>query len=112
MFSVGKKGNYLDESKPDANDLYGYSKSKGEINSHNTLTIRCSIIGREIFNHTELFEWLYRMKNKKIEGYKNVLYSGVTSTWMGSLLKYILKIILNYQGFTIYHLSQFQNMTY
>jgi hypothetical protein len=27
------------------------------------------------------------MKNKKIEGYKNVIYSGVTSTWMGKTIK-------------------------
>ena len=63
----GKKGNYLDESKPDAIDAYGLSKSKGEIKNNKTLIIRCSIIGREIFNHTELFEWLNSMKNQKIE---------------------------------------------
>ena len=99
----GKKGNYLDESEPDALDVYGLSKSRGEIKNHKTLTIRCSIIGREIFNHTELFEWLFSMKNKKIEGYKNVIYSGVTSIWMGKLIRHILNHNSDLSG--IYNIS-------
>ncbi len=99
----GKKGNYFDNSTPDADDIYGLSKSHGEVKSNNTLTIRCSIIGREIFNHTELFEWLYSMKNKKIEGYKNVIYSGVTSTWMGKTINHIIKNKIELNG--IYNIS-------
>ncbi|MBT6170304.1 MAG: sugar nucleotide-binding protein [Flavobacteriaceae bacterium] len=99
----GKKGNYLDESKPDAIDAYGLSKSKGEIKNNKTLIIRCSIIGREIFNHTELFEWLNSMKNQKIEGYNNVVYSGVTSTWMGKTINHIIKKNIDLNG--IYNIS-------
>jgi dTDP-4-dehydrorhamnose reductase len=99
----GEKGNYFDNSTPDADDIYGLSKSHGEVKSNNTLTIRCSIIGREIFNHTELFEWLYSMKNKKIEGYKNVIYSGVTSTWMGKTINHIIKNKIELNG--IYNIS-------
>ena len=79
------------------------SKSRGEVKSDKTLTIRCSIIGREIFNHTELFEWLYSMKNKKIEGYKNVIYSGVTSIWMGKTINHIIKNKIDLNG--IYNIS-------
>ena len=99
----GEKGNYFDNSTPDADDIYGLSKSHGEVKSNNTLTIRCSIIGREIFNHTELFEWLFSMKNKKIEGYKNVIYSGVTSTWMGKTINHIIKNKIELNG--IYNIS-------
>tara|TARA_A100001011_G_C14318875_1_gene849431 strand:+ start:5290 stop:6159 length:870 start_codon:yes stop_codon:yes gene_type:complete len=99
----GEKGNYLDESIPDATDLYGLSKSRGEVKSKNSLTIRCSIIGREIFNHTELFEWIYSMRGKQIKGYNNVLYSGVTSIWMGRVLKKILKYHSELSG--IYNIS-------
>ena len=99
----GKKGNYIDESIPDATDLYGLSKSRGEVKSKNSLTIRCSIIGREIFNHTELFEWIYSMRGKQIKGYNNVLYSGVTSIWMGRVLKKILKYHTELSG--IYNIS-------
>ena len=31
------------------------------------------MIGRELFNFTELFEWLLSMKGKSIEGYSQVL---------------------------------------
>ncbi|MBT7623863.1 MAG: sugar nucleotide-binding protein [Flavobacteriaceae bacterium] len=99
----GKKGNYSDESIPDATDLYGISKSKGEVTGNNALTIRCSIVGREIYNHTELFEWLFSMKNKKIEGYKNVIYSGVTSTWMGKTINHLIKNNYDLKG--IYNIS-------
>ena len=99
----GKKGNYFDDSIPDADDIYGLSKSHGEVKSDNTLTVRCSIIGREVFNHTELFEWLYSMKNKKIEGYNNVIYSGVTSTWMGKIINHIIKNNIDLNG--IYNIS-------
>jgi dTDP-4-dehydrorhamnose reductase len=99
----GKKGNYSDDSIPDANDLYGISKSNGEVTGNNALTIRCSIVGREIYNHTELFEWLYSMKNQKIEGYKNVIYSGVTSTWMGKTINHIIKNNIDLTG--IYNIS-------
>ena len=99
----GNKGNYLDNSTSDANDLYGLSKSKGEVDNNKSLTIRCSIIGREIFNHTELFEWLFTMKDKKIEGYKNAIYSGVTSTWMGNTIKHIIMNQIELNG--IYNIS-------
>ena len=36
------------------------------------------MIGREVYNFTELFEWLFSKKGKSIEGYNKVLYSGVT----------------------------------
>lgn len=79
----GAKGNYSELSKKDAKDIYGMSKSASEnIDLSNTLIIRCSLIGREIFNNTELLEWLISMNNKKIEGFSNAIYSGVTTLWM------------------------------
>ena len=99
----GKKGNYLDGDQPDAEDIYGLSKAKGEINSENALTIRCSMIGREIYNHTELFEWLYSMKNKEIKGYTNVIYSGVTTFWMGQVINKLLSENMNLNG--IYNIA-------
>ena len=59
----GSKGNYLDNDFTDADDIYGKSKADGEVDSQNTLTIRCSMIGRELYNFTELFEWLIKNKN-------------------------------------------------
>jgi dTDP-4-dehydrorhamnose reductase len=99
----GSRGNYKDNDIPDAEDLYGKSKAAGEVNTANTLTIRCSMIGRELFNFTELFEWLFKNKDKRIIGYSNVFYSGITTVRMGKILNQILKENLNLSG--IYNIS-------
>lgn len=88
----GKKGNYSDFDLTDADDSYGKTKGLGEINSDNTLTIRSSMIGRELFNNTELLEWVVKHKNQKINGFDNAVYSGVTTLWMS---KTVYKIIKN-----------------
>ena len=87
----GDKGNYYDLDHPDAKDDYGKSKGEGEINSKSTLTIRSSLIGREIYNKTELLEWVISNKNKKIKGFDNVIYSGVTTLWMSKTVDEIIK---------------------
>ena len=99
----GSKGNYQDYDLPDAEDIYGTTKAAGEVDGPNTLTIRCSMIGRELYNFTELFEWLIKNKNKKIEGYSKVFYSGITTVRMGKILNQILKQNLHLSG--IYNIS-------
>ena len=76
----GSEGSYHEESIKDAKDIYGISKGLGEIISPNHLTIRTSIIGPEIKDHPEgLFEWLLKNKSKKIDGYSESIWSGVTT---------------------------------
>ena len=99
----GKTGNYIDNSYHDATDLYGRSKSLGEVNNKNTLTIRTSLIGREIFNFTELFEWFHSNKGGKVLGYDNVIYSGVTTIRLGKILEKIINDFPNLIG--IYNFS-------
>tara|TARA_Y200000002_G_scaffold95363_1_gene76991 strand:- start:1138 stop:2007 length:870 start_codon:yes stop_codon:yes gene_type:complete len=99
----GSRGNYLDNDIADANDIYGKTKAVGEVNSFNTLTIRCSMIGREIYNFTELFEWLVKNKNKNIDGYSKVFYSGITTVRMGKIISKIINEDINLTG--IYNIS-------
>ena len=99
----GNRGNYLDNDIADADDTYGKTKAAGEVNSLNTLTIRCSMIGRELYNFTELFEWLVKNKNKNIDGYSRVFYSGITTVRMGKIISKILKQNINLTG--IYNIS-------
>ena len=94
----GQSGNYLDDDIPDATDSYGLSKANGEINNNRTLTLRSSMVGREIYNHTELFEWLVRNKDGKIQGYDNVIYSGITTIRMAKIIDFILNKNLNLSG--------------
>jgi len=88
----GDKGNYNDLDLPDAKDHYGKSKGEGEINSMSTLTIRSSMIGKEIYNKTELLEWVISNKNKNIKGFDNAIYSGVSTLWMSKTVNEIIII--------------------
>jgi dTDP-4-dehydrorhamnose reductase len=95
----GEKGNYLDNDIKDANDLYGTSKSMGEvIDSNHTITLRGSMIGRELENKTELFEWFLSQKNKSIKGFCNVIYSGITTNKMADIVLKIIKEYPNLNG--------------
>lgn len=99
----GDKGDYYDLEIPNASDSYGSSKGEGEINSKDTLTIRSSMIGREIRNKTELLEWVISNKNLKINGFDRAIYSGVTTLWMSNILVEIIKIYPELNG--IYNIS-------
>lgn len=99
----GSKGNYQDLDRRDAKDNYGFTKGNGEVNSEHTLTLRSSMIGREIYNKTELLEWVISYKNKKIKGFDSVIYSGVSTLWMS---KTVYEIIKNYPDLNgIYNIS-------
>ena len=99
----GLKGNYSDTDKPDAKDNYGITKGNGEVNSEHTLTLRSSMIGREIFNKTELLEWIIANKNSKIKGFDRAIYSGITTVWMSKLVLKILNDFPTLNG--IYNIS-------
>ncbi|TRX40139.1 dTDP-4-dehydrorhamnose reductase family protein [Flavobacterium restrictum] len=86
----GKKGNYDETSLTNAEDLYGRTKALGEINYSHTLTIRSSFIGQELFDKTELLDWFLSQEGKTINGFKKVLYSGVSTQFMASVVKNIL----------------------
>ena len=82
----GSEGSYLEDTTPDALDYYGKTKGLGEVNSKSSLTIRSSMIGPELFNKTELFEWIINNKEKEIYGFSRVMYSGVTTVYMARLV--------------------------
>jgi dTDP-4-dehydrorhamnose reductase len=75
----GNKGNYAVTDNPDPIDIYGSSKLAGEIIDDHNLTIRTSHVGRELANFTSLFEWILNNRGKKVVGYSNAIYSGLTT---------------------------------
>lgn len=82
----GVTGNYLESEKHDALDVYGKTKSLGEVASPAMMHLRCSIIGREVGRSTSLVEWvLGQEKNVKISGYTNHRWNGVTTDVFGQL---------------------------
>ena len=85
----GNEGNYSEESNPDPVDLYGRSKLLGEVVEDTALTIRTSIIGREIGRKMSLVEWILSQK-KEINGFSRAIFSGL---YTGTLAKIIIEII-------------------
>ena len=98
----GKIGNYAEKNEPDADDLYGMSKIKGEIKYKNTLTLRKSTIGFEINDKKGLLEW-FLMQKDEISGYTNAIFSGITNLELAKILLFILDKSRNLEG--IYHVS-------
>lgn len=99
----GKRGAYKEDSIPDAMDYYGKTKALGEVKSSQTLTLRSSMIGRELANHTELLEWFLLQKGNTVQGFKNVIYSGITTVKMA---EYITKIITDFPSMSgLYNVS-------
>jgi dTDP-4-dehydrorhamnose reductase len=87
----GNRGNYTEDDFPDANDLYGRSKVLGEVSTSNALTLRTSIIGRELSNFKSLLEWFLSQDHRKVTGYTRALYSGVTTNYMAELVARIIE---------------------
>lgn len=87
----GDKGNYQEDDFADANDLYGRTKYIGEVDDPSAITLRTSIIGPEISAApTGLFEWVNANRGKRIAGFKNAIYSGITTTEMTNVIMMIL----------------------
>lgn len=87
----GATGGYTEESLTSAVDLYGRTKALGEVlNADNALTLRSSIIGREIIRRTELLEWFLAQKGRRIKGYRQALYTGVSTNYMADLVAELL----------------------
>jgi dTDP-4-dehydrorhamnose reductase len=84
----GKNGNYNENSKHDAEDIYGISKSLGEDSS--MCIIRTSIIGEEINNKNSLIEWVIKQKNNTINGYSNFFWNGVTCLQLAKIIYTII----------------------
>ncbi|KKN13902.1 hypothetical protein LCGC14_1001710 [marine sediment metagenome] len=94
----GNNGNYFDFENPDAIDFYGKSKALGEINNNKDLTIRMSIIGRELKkNGTGLFEWFMRQTGR-VRGYTNAIWSGITTLELAKAIEQIIDSPFNLTG--------------
>jgi len=82
----GADRDYTERSVVTASDLYGQTKYFGELDYDHCLTIRTSMIGRELAGRTELLEWFLGQEGRQIMGYKDARYSGLTTVAMAALL--------------------------
>jgi dTDP-4-dehydrorhamnose reductase len=72
----GRQGGYTEDDTPDPVDLYGRSKLLGESGEDPTLTIRTSIVGRELHGAHGLVEWFLAQAGGSVRGFKRAIFSG------------------------------------
>lgn len=87
----GSKGNYLENAPHNAIDVYGKTKSLGEVQSPNLLNIRTSIIGPEWTGKKSLLEWfLSNTDGTIIKGFTHHFWNGVTTLQFAQLSECII----------------------
>jgi dTDP-4-dehydrorhamnose reductase len=99
----GARGNYTEDDIPNATDLYGKSKNLGEVVAENCLTLRTSIIGRELETAHGLVEWALSNRGKKVNGYVNAIFSGFPTIALADIISDLIRNHLDLSG--LYHLS-------
>jgi dTDP-4-dehydrorhamnose reductase len=98
----GDRGRYREDDAPDARDLYGRSKLLGELHEAHCLTLRTSIIGRELSRKSGLLEW-FLAQTGPVRGYRRAIFSGLTTTEMARVIERVLTRHAGMSG--LYHVS-------
>lgn len=75
----GERGRYSEDDVPDATDIYGRSKLLGEVSGEGLLTLRTSLIGRELRSSLGLLEWLISNRGGSVKGFSRAVFSGLTT---------------------------------
>ncbi len=99
----GRKGRYTETDTPDAEDLYGRSKLLGEVNDPGRLTLRTSIIGRELATTHGLVEWFLSHQGGQVQGYTKAIYSGFPTLILAQIIAKVLREHPALSG--LYHVS-------
>lgn len=87
----GSLGGYNEASKHDALDVYGKTKSLGEVNREKWFNIRTSIIGHELDNGSKsLLGWYLNNTNNVVPGYQNHFWSGITTLEFAKICERII----------------------
>lgn len=88
----GSKGNYQELDVHDATDVYGKTKSLGEVNSPLFMHLRVSIIGPELSGHTSLYDWVrFQPSNASIEGYTDHIWNGITANSFARITRGVIE---------------------
>jgi dTDP-4-dehydrorhamnose reductase len=98
----GRKGRYVESDQSDAEDLYGRTKFLGEVAYPHTITLRTSIIGRELKTRYGLIEWFLAQQGT-IQGYTKAIYTGFTTDELSRIILNKVIPLTNLSG--VYHVS-------
>lgn len=87
----GKHGPYSEADHTDAKDIYGKTKSLGELNNDYDLTIRTSFIGPQSrYDNVGLFDWVMKSEGE-IKGYTKVIWSGLTTLETAKAIQFYIE---------------------
>jgi len=81
---------YTEADHSNAEDLYGRTKFIGEVSQEGCLTIRTSIIGRELNTQSGLVEWFLGNKGRRVKGFKKAMYTGFTTIELSKIIENIV----------------------
>jgi dTDP-4-dehydrorhamnose reductase len=99
----GRQGSYREADSPDADDLYGRSKLLGEVGGPCAVTLRTSIIGRELSGGVGLVEWFLAQPGPEVPGYVHARFSGLTTA---ALSRVILEVLARHSSLEgLYHVA-------
>ncbi len=88
----GRRGLYTEKDEFDPLDVYGKTKSVGEVFSASVYHLRCSIIGPEPKGHISLMDWfLGQPPDSRVNGYTNHQWNGVTTLHFAKICRGIMK---------------------
>lgn len=99
----GERGNYNEDDVPDATDIYGRSKLLGEVSGEGLLTLRTSLIGRELTGALGLLEWLISNRGGSVRGFSRAIFSGFTTQALAAELAFLIETHPELDG--IWHLA-------
>jgi len=87
----GAPGIKFAKDTPTATDLYGLSKLLGEVQEGPALTLRTSVVGRQIFGAESLFEWAISQRGSSVRGYRHAIYTGLTTLELSNIVKRVIE---------------------
>jgi dTDP-4-dehydrorhamnose reductase len=96
MSERGPNG-YRESDLPDARDLYGASKFIGEPPAP-CLTIRTSIIGRELRGKHSLVEWFLMQNGRSVKGFTQALFTGLPTLELARVTSMVLNRFATLEG--------------
>lgn len=99
----GRQGMRTEDDVPDPTDLYGRSKCLGEVIGPNCLTLRTSMIGRELRSRNGLLEWFLVHREGTVPGYKRAIYTGFTTIALSRIIADVLESHPGLDG--LYHVA-------
>lgn len=99
----GDRGQYREDEVPDATDLYGRTKLLGEVSGPGSLTLRTSIVGRELAATTGLVEWFLSRRGERVKGYTRAFFSGLTTLALARVLAEVVERHPALEG--LYHVA-------